>query len=152
MIRFSFKATRIKATVEICRDAKPGLGLYGASIVEDFLVRVQWFASPVSGDFRKQAMLDGIPLGSSRRIMCHSYGQGEGVGQLPLNFRFPSLTGQSLPALEYLGFELCDDLCLFIALSDSWEQVHGERNDRIGRKCMTWKRATKISEASSWEF
>jgi hypothetical protein len=29
------------------------------------------------------------------------------------------LTGQSLPALEYLSFELCGDLCFFIALSAS---------------------------------
>ena len=96
MIRSRLKATRIMATVEIRSDAKAGLGLSGAGIVEDFLVRVQWFASPVSGDFRKQAMLDGIPLGSARRIMCHGYGQGEGVGQLPLNFGFPGITAATV--------------------------------------------------------
>ena len=35
-------------TVEISSDVKSGLGLRGAGIVEDFLVRIQWFASPVS--------------------------------------------------------------------------------------------------------
>ena len=84
------------ATVEICSDAKSGLGLSSAGIVEDFLVRVQWFGSPVWRDFRKQAMLDRIPLGSARRIMCHGYGQGEGVGQLPLNFRFPGVTAATV--------------------------------------------------------
>ena len=86
------------ATVEIGSNAKPGLGLSGAGIVEDFLVRVQWFASPVSRDFRKQMMLDGIPLGGAGRIMCHSYGQGEGVGQLPLNFRLPGVTAATVTA------------------------------------------------------
>ena len=98
MIRSRFKGTRIMATVEICSDAKPGLGLSGAGIVEDFLVRVQWFASPVSRDFRKQAMLDGIPLRSARRIMRHGYSQGEGVGQLPLNFGFPGVTAATVTA------------------------------------------------------
>ena len=98
MIRSRFKATRIIATVKMCGDAKPGLGLSGAGIVEDFLVRVQWFASPVSGDFRKQAMLDGIPLGSAGRIMCHGYGEAEGVGQLRLNFCFPGVTVATVTA------------------------------------------------------
>ena len=98
MIGCRFKATRIMMTIEVCIDAQPGLGMSGAGIVEDFLVRVQWFASPVSGDFRKQAMLDGIPLGSAGRIMRHSYGEGEGVGQLPLNFGFPSVTAATVTA------------------------------------------------------
>jgi hypothetical protein len=55
------------AAVEISSDAKPGLGLSGAGIVEDFLVTIQWFASPVSRDFREEAMLDGIPVRRQNR-------------------------------------------------------------------------------------
>lgn len=43
-------------------------------------------------------MLDGIPLGSAGRIMRHGYGQGEGVGQLPLNFCFPGVTAATVTA------------------------------------------------------
>jgi len=51
--------------IEISSDVKSGLGLRGAGIVEDFLVRIQWFASPVSRDFREETMLYGIPLRST---------------------------------------------------------------------------------------
>ena len=70
------------STVEISSDTKSGLGLGGASVVEDFLVGIQWFSRLVSGDFREETMFDGIPLRSTRRIVSHSYGDGEGVGQL----------------------------------------------------------------------
>src|SRR5262249_11631990 len=84
--------------VEISSDAKPGLGLSGAGIVEDLLVRIQWFAIPVSRDFREEAMLDGIPLRSAGGIVSHGYGQGEGVGQLQLNFSFPGITAATVTA------------------------------------------------------
>jgi hypothetical protein len=47
---------------------------------------------------RKQAMLDGIPFGSARRIVWHGYGQGEAVGQLSLNFCFPGVTAATVTA------------------------------------------------------
>ena len=39
---------RIVSAIEIGSDLKPGLGLGGAGIVEDLLVRIQWFARPVA--------------------------------------------------------------------------------------------------------
>lgn len=42
-------------TVEISGDVKSGLGLRGAGIVEDFLVRIQWFASRVMSHRRTNA-------------------------------------------------------------------------------------------------
>ena len=84
--------------VEISSDVKPSLGLSGAGIVEDLLIRIQWFASPVSRDLRKEAMLDGIPLRSASGIVSHGYGQGEGVGQLHLNFGFPGVTTATIAA------------------------------------------------------
>ena len=95
------------ATVEIGSDAKPGLGLSGAGIVEDFLVRVQWFASPVSRDFRKQTMLDGIPLGSARWVVGNGEGEAEGVGQLRLELGFP---GTAAIAVAATGVAQNEDL------------------------------------------
>ena len=60
-----FDTTRIVVTIEISGDLKSGVGAGGASIVEDFLVGIQRFARPVSRNFGKQSMLDGIPLGSA---------------------------------------------------------------------------------------
>ena len=95
------------ATVEIGSDAKPSLGLSGAGIVEDFLVRVQWFASPVSRDFRKQTMLDGIPFGSTGWIVGNGEDQAEGVGQLRLEFCFP---GTATTAVAATGVAQNEDL------------------------------------------
>jgi len=67
--------------VEICSNAKPGLSLSRAGVVEDLLVGVQWFARPVARDFGKQAMLDGIPLGRAGGVVSYGYGQGEGIGE-----------------------------------------------------------------------
>jgi hypothetical protein len=98
LIGSRFEATSIVPAVEISSNAKPGLGLSGAGIVEDLVVRVQWFARPVSRDFRKQAMLDGIPLRRARGIGSYGYSQGEGVGQLKLNFSFPGIAAATVTA------------------------------------------------------
>jgi len=44
------------------RDGQAGLSLGGANEAEDFLMAVEWFAGPVFGNLRKEAMLDGIPF------------------------------------------------------------------------------------------
>ena len=43
-----FETARVVSAVEICGDPKSGLGLGGASIVEDLLVRIQGFTRPVA--------------------------------------------------------------------------------------------------------
>ena len=50
-------------------------------------------------------MLGWIPLRSARGIVSHGYGQGEGVGQLPLNFSFPGITTATIAAAD-IGKEL----------------------------------------------
>jgi hypothetical protein len=84
--------------VEISRKAKAGLGLGGAGVVEDLLLGIQWFACPISRDFGKQAMLDGIPLRRAGRVVGYGYSQGEGIGELELNFRFPGITAAAVTA------------------------------------------------------
>ena len=93
-----FDTTRIAVAIEIGRDSKPGVGAGGAKIVEDFLVRIQRFARPVSRNLGKQSMLDGIPLGSAGGIVGYGYGQGKGIGQLRLQFRFPGVTTATVAA------------------------------------------------------
>jgi hypothetical protein len=91
MILGWFDTTRIVVAIEIGRDSKSGVGVGagGASIVEDFPVRIQRFARPVSRNLGKQSMLDGIPLGNVGGIVGYGYGQGKGIGQLRLQLSFP---------------------------------------------------------------
>ena len=86
------------SAVEISSDLKSGLGLGGAGIVEDLLVGIQRFARPVSRDFGEEAMLDGIPLGSTGGIVGNGYGQSKGVGQLGLELGFPGVTAATVAA------------------------------------------------------
>jgi len=86
------------SAIEISGDLKPGLGLGGASVVEDFLVRIQWFSGPVFGDFREETMFDRIPLGGTSGIVSHGYGESEGVGQLRLELGFPGVTAATVAA------------------------------------------------------
>ena len=86
------------SAIEISGDLKPGLGLGGASVVEDFLVRIQWFSGAVFGDFREETMFDRIPLGGTSGIVSHGYGESEGVGQLRLELGFPGVTAATVAA------------------------------------------------------
>ena len=72
-----FSAGRIVATVEVSGDRQTGLGSGGANEAEDLLVAVERFAGPVFGDLGEEAMLDGVPFGSARRIVGHGEGQAE---------------------------------------------------------------------------
>jgi hypothetical protein len=69
-----FGASRLEATVEVSSDGQAGLSSGGANEVENLLIAVERFASPVLGDLRKETMLDGVPFRSSRRVV----GDGEG--------------------------------------------------------------------------
>lgn len=68
-----FCAGGIVATVEVGGDGQTGLSSGGANEAEDLLVAVKWFPGPVLGDLREETMLDGVPFGSTRRIV----GDGE---------------------------------------------------------------------------
>jgi hypothetical protein len=68
-----FCAGRIVATVKVSCDRQTGSGFGGANEAQDLLVAVERFSGPVLGDLREQTMLDGVPLGSARRVV----GDGE---------------------------------------------------------------------------
>ena len=68
----------------------------GASVVENLLVGIERFARPVPGDFREQAMLDGIPLGSTGWKMSNRHVESKGVGQLGLDLGFPCVASTAV--------------------------------------------------------
>ena len=70
----------------------------GADEVEDFLVGIERFAGPVFGDFGKQAVLDGIPFGGARGVVCDSHREAKGIGELGLQFGFPGTDAGSVAA------------------------------------------------------
>ena len=84
--------------VELSGDGQAGLGSGGANEVEDLLIAVEWLAGPVLGDFGKEAMLDGVPFGSARRVVGDGESQPEWIGQLRLEFGFPGAATSAIAA------------------------------------------------------
>lgn len=74
------------------------MGLGGTGIIENLLVGVERFTSPVSRHLREETMFDGVPFGSSGRIVGDSNRQVERVGQLGLKFGLPSVTAIAINA------------------------------------------------------
>lgn len=69
----------VVGAAEVSGDCQTCASLGGAKEVEDSLVAVERLPGPVLGDFREQAMLDGIPLG------------GAGAFSLILTFSFATV-------------------------------------------------------------
>ena len=85
-----FGAGSIVATVEVSGDRQAGLSSGEAYKVQDLLIAVEWFAGPVLGDLGKETVLDGVPFGSASRVVSNGERQTERIGQLRLEFSFPS--------------------------------------------------------------
>ena len=79
----------VLGAIEVSGDSQAGLGLGGAKEVEDFLVAVQRLSGPVLGDFREEAMLDGIPLGGAGGIVSDGHRKMEAIAELELEVGFP---------------------------------------------------------------
>jgi hypothetical protein len=77
-------------TVEVSVDRQAGLSSGGTNEAEDFLIAVERFAGPVFGDLREETMFDGVPFGSSGGVVGDGKCQAVGVGELRLEFCFPS--------------------------------------------------------------
>jgi hypothetical protein len=92
------EASWIVGAVEVGRHRQTGLGCGGPKEVENLLIAVQRFGSPVLGNLGKQAMFDGIPFGRARRIVSHGHGEMEGVGGLRLKFGLPGKTSTTIAA------------------------------------------------------
>jgi len=73
-------AGEIVACAQRCRNAQTGFRRRGADEVEDGLVGAQRLAFPVFADFRKEPMLDGVPLRGAQWIVADGDGDTEWVG------------------------------------------------------------------------
>jgi hypothetical protein len=58
--------------------------------VKDLVIAVEGFASPVFGDLGKETVLDGVPFGSTGGVVGDGESEAVGIGQLRLEFCFPS--------------------------------------------------------------
>ena len=56
--------------------------------MEDLLIAVERFASPVPGDLGEETMLDGVPFGSTGGVVGDGESEAVGIGQLGLEFCF----------------------------------------------------------------
>ena len=74
----------VLGTVEVGADGQAGLSFGGAKEVEDLLIAVQRFASPIFGDPGEPAMLNGVPLGSAVGIVGKGQGEIEAIAELGL--------------------------------------------------------------------
>ena len=86
------------ATIEIGGNGQAGLGGSCPDEIEDLLVAVEGFTSPVFGDLGKETMLDRVPLRSTGRIMSDGDGEVETIGKLRLEFCFPSSAAATITA------------------------------------------------------
>ena len=57
-----FGASGIVATIEVSGDGQAGFGFGRADEVQDLLIAVEWFASPVLGDLGEETVLNGFHL------------------------------------------------------------------------------------------
>ena len=91
------EAAWIIAAIDVGSHLKASLGFCGAGVVEN-LVGIEWLARPVPRNLREQPMLDGIPFGSTCRVMSHSDGERKGVGELGLDLGFPGIAAPTMAA------------------------------------------------------
>jgi len=75
--------------VEVGGNGQPRLRFRRTNEAQDLLIAVERFAGPVFGDFRKEAVFNGIPLGSTGRVVGDRECQAMRVRQLRLEFGFP---------------------------------------------------------------
>ena len=77
---------------EVGADGEAGFRFGGTDELEDLVDIGEWFAGPVFADLAEQAVLDGIPLGSARRIVADGNDETEGSADCVLK-RFPPDAG-----------------------------------------------------------
>ena len=96
--RVWFETGWILAPVQIRGHNQAGLSAGSANEFEHLLVAVKGLGSPVFGDLGEQAVLDGIPLGGTGRIMSNGGGNAEPIAYLCLDFRLPGPGGATVTA------------------------------------------------------
>ena len=84
LLRRRFDTCGIVTAIQISRNGQAGFCGGRSDKIEDFLITVEWFASPVFGDFGEESVLNWIPLGSASGIVSDGDVEGEAVGELSL--------------------------------------------------------------------
>src|SRR5260370_34768895 len=79
-------------------DRHAGLSSGGTNEVKDLVIAVEGFASPVCGDLGKETMLDRVPFGRTGGVVGDGESEAVGVGQLGLEFGFPSAATKTVTA------------------------------------------------------
>ena len=84
--------------VQVSGDGKSCCRGSGPDEVQDFLITKERLTGPVFGDFREESMLNGVPLGSAGRIVSDGDVEIEGIGELRLDFGFPTAATTAVAA------------------------------------------------------
>src|SRR5207244_6631845 len=90
LFRTGFGASGVMSAVQIGRNGQAGFRRGRTDKVKDLLVAIEGFARPVFGNFGEEPMLDGIPLRTPATIMSDGDVEMKAIGELRLQFRFPS--------------------------------------------------------------
>ena len=88
----------VEVAVKVGRDREAGFSGSGANEVENLLIAVEGLAGPVFGDFREEAMFDGVPLRGACGEMGDSEIEAERVGELRLKFSLPGAITAAITA------------------------------------------------------
>jgi len=98
LFRTGFGASGVMSAVQIGRNGQAGCRRGRTDKVKDLLVAIERFARPVFGDFGEEPMLDGIPLGSASGVVSDGDVEMKAIGELSLQFRFPSPAATTVAA------------------------------------------------------
>jgi hypothetical protein len=93
----------------------------GADKVQDFRIAVEGFAGPVLGDFREEAVFDGIPFRGAGGIVGDGDRELVTVGELGLEFGFP---GAGAATIAAAGVGQNQEL----VRSPDWRAVYGDQD------------------------
>ena len=78
------------SSIQVSRDGQASFRGRRTDEVEDLLITIEGFTSPVFGNFGEESMLNGVPFGSASGIVSDSDSEMKAVGELRLEFGFPS--------------------------------------------------------------
>ncbi len=93
-----FGARGVVTAIQISRNSQAGFRRGRTNKVEDLLIAIEGFASPVLGDFREESMLDRIPLRSARGVVSDGDVETKPIGELRLKFCLPSPAAATVAA------------------------------------------------------
>ena len=142
-------------SVEVRRYGEPGPGGGVADEVEDFGVTVQRLGGPVLGDFGKQAVLDGIPLGSAGGVMSNGDGEPKAVAELALKLGFPGAGTATIAAAgigqdEQLAAAVVA-ICAVAFVIDEIDRVMPRMNGSQQSTVTTMTTRTMVSQGIGWK-